>query len=97
VDDDKIDISELMRNEERFRAFMKNSAEAIWGAEFEQPIPIVLPKKIDLIYKLMVAFRTNDTWTLSAGFERNEDLIRARTEDILTSSVDANIYIIHRT
>ena len=44
----------------------------------------------------MVDFWANDTWTLSAGFERNEDLIRARSEDIFTSPVDTNIYIIHR-
>jgi hypothetical protein len=37
----------------------------------------------------MVAFSTNDTWTLSTGFERSEDLIRARTKGVLTSSVDA--------
>jgi len=44
VNDDKIDIPELMRNNELFQSFMEESIEPIWCFELDKPIPIDLPE-----------------------------------------------------
>ena len=63
---------DLQRSEERIRAFIKNSTEAIWCIELEQPIAIDLPEdeQIDLIYKYAYLKEANDAYARAAGYER---------------------------
>ena len=46
-------IRRLEKSEERYRAFIGNSSEAIWRFELDEPIPVELPpsEQLEMIYR----------------------------------------------
>jgi PAS domain S-box-containing protein len=72
-------------SEERYRAFVINSSEAIWRFELEEPIPVDLPveEQIDLCYKHGYLAECNDAMAQMYGFEKAEEIMGARVTDLL--------------
>ncbi len=87
-----IDITEvkdtekkLRDNEERYKAFIKNSKEGVWRFELEKPIPVSLPakKQIDLMYKHAYMAETNATMAKMYGYKSPRSLIGMRLDTFL--------------
>ncbi|HEX8000945.1 MAG TPA: PAS domain S-box protein [Pyrinomonadaceae bacterium] len=83
----------LGKSEERYRAFVENSSEAIWRCEFEPPVSIDLPEDlmIEEYYKSGYLAECNDAMAQMYGFERAQEIIGARLDDLLVRSDAANV------
>jgi PAS domain S-box-containing protein len=84
---------ELRTSEERYRAFVKNSSEAIWRFELEQPVSIDLPEDelIDECYKYGYLAECNDVMAAMYGFASAQEIVGARLGDFLVRSDPANV------
>jgi PAS domain S-box-containing protein len=92
TDRKKTEIQMRISNE-RFLAFLKNSTEAIWCFEMEQPIAIDLSEdeQVDLLYRHAFVKEANDMWAQRIGFEHGEDLLGLRLEDIIPRATPESI------
>ncbi|MBD0325097.1 MAG: PAS domain S-box protein [Pyrinomonadaceae bacterium] len=83
----------LRESEERYRAFVKNSSEAIWRCEFEPPVSIDLPEDemIEQYYKSGYLAECNDVMAKMYGFQSAQEIIGARIDDLLVRSDPANV------
>lgn len=74
----------LLQSEQRYRAFIARNGDAMWRLEFEQPIPTSLPEEeqFQRIYKYGYLAECNDALARLLGFERGDQLIGMRVEDI---------------
>lgn len=83
----------LQESEERYRAFIANSSEAIFRFELEQPIPLNLPEeeRFDLLYKVSYLAECNDAMALMHGYERAEQIIGMRIGELLPRNDLQNI------
>ena len=73
-------VRNLRESEERYRAFIANSSEAIWRFELEQPIPVNLPEdeQIEMLFKYAYLAECNDAMARMYGYEtRGSDRGRA--------------------
>jgi PAS domain S-box-containing protein len=72
-------------NEERYRAFVVNSSEAIWRFELAEPISIDLSadEQINLCYEHGYLAECNDAMAQMYGFESAEEIVGARVADLL--------------
>ncbi|MGD8844375.1 MAG: sigma 54-interacting transcriptional regulator [Desulfobacteraceae bacterium] len=93
MNDHKADISPKMKSEERFRALIEHSTEAIWCIELERPLAIDLPedKQIDHLYQYAYFTEANDLYARSAGYERGEEMVGLRLEDVMPRSMPESI------
>jgi diguanylate cyclase (GGDEF)-like protein/PAS domain S-box-containing protein len=82
----------LRQSEERYRAFVEQSSEAIWRFEVEKPISVHLPEneQIDLFYRFAYLAECNDVMAKMYGFERAEELTGARLGDFLVRTEPKN-------
>ncbi len=83
----------LRASEERYRAFIANSGEAIWRFEFDPPVKIDQPED-DLIEEMLRTARVaecNDATARMYGFQRGEEMIGLALDTILPDSVAANL------
>ncbi|HEX8237556.1 MAG TPA: PAS domain S-box protein [Abditibacteriaceae bacterium] len=87
----------LLRSEERYRAFIVNSSEAIWCCELEQPIPIAAcaDEQIDLLYRNSYLGECNEVMARMYGCASPQDIIGARLDDLLKRSNPDNIEYLH--
>jgi PAS domain S-box-containing protein len=83
----------LRASEERYRAFVANSSEAIWRVELERPVPVALPEdeQVELFYRHGVLAECNDAMARMYGYERAEEIAGARLGDLLIRSDPANV------
>jgi PAS domain S-box-containing protein len=83
----------LRESDERYRAFMTNSSEAIWRFELDEPIPIDLPvaRQIDLCYEYGYLAECNDAMARMYGFESTADIVGARLGDLLVREKQENV------
>jgi PAS domain S-box-containing protein len=81
------------RSEERYRAFVENSSEAIWRFELEQPLSIDLPEDelIDECYRHGYLAECNDAMAQMYGFGGAKEIVGARLGDFLVRSDPANV------
>ncbi|HEX8494936.1 MAG TPA: ATP-binding protein [Pyrinomonadaceae bacterium] len=84
---------DLRTSEERYRAFVKNSSEAIWRFELEQPVSIDLPEDelIDECYKYGYLAECNNMMAEMYGFADAKEIVGARLGDFVVRSDPANI------
>jgi len=83
----------LRDSEERYRAFVANSSEAIWRFELDQPVPTDIDPdaQIDLYYQHGYLAECNDLMAQMYGFERSADLVGARLGDLLVRDNPDNL------
>jgi PAS domain S-box-containing protein len=86
-------VRSLRESEERYRAFIANSSEAIWRFELEQPIPITLPEdeQIEMLYRFGYLAECNDAMARMYGYENADQIVGARIGDLLPRSDPRNI------
>ncbi|HEX8409141.1 MAG TPA: ATP-binding protein [Thermoanaerobaculia bacterium] len=83
----------LRESEERYRAFVANSSEAIWRFELDQPVPVDLDAdaQIDLFYEHGYLAECNDLMAQMYGFTSSADLVGARLGDLLVRDNPENV------
>jgi PAS domain S-box-containing protein len=83
----------LRESEERYRAFIANSSEAIWRFEFERPIPVNLPEdeQIEMFFKYAYLAECNDAMARMYGYETAGQIVGARISDLLVRTDPRNI------
>jgi two-component system, cell cycle sensor histidine kinase and response regulator CckA len=83
----------LRRSEERYRAFIEQTAEGVWRIELEQPVSVQLPEneQIDSFYRLAYLAECNDAMAQMYGFERAAELFGARLDDLTPRSDPNNL------
>jgi PAS domain S-box-containing protein len=88
----------LRDSEERYRAFVANSSEAIWRYELAEQLDVSLPpdEQIEHVYRHARLAELNDAMARMYGLERAEQLIGARIEDTLPRSDPASLAFLRR-
>ena len=83
----------LKQSEERYRAFIEQTAEGVWRFELEQPIPVTLPeeRQIEAMYAHGYLAECNDAVAHMYGFKRAADLIGTRLADMIPRSDPHNV------
>jgi PAS domain S-box-containing protein len=83
----------LRAGEERYRAFVRNSSEAIWRFELEQPVSIDLSEdeQIELCYQYGYLAECNDAMALMYGFHHAGEIVGARLADFLVREDEKNV------
>lgn len=87
-------VQEALRiSEERFRAFIEQSAEAIWCFESSEPMPISLSEERQIKYLMEVGClkECNDTMARMYGLESAEQLLGAKVKDLLDPADPTNV------
>ncbi|MGH9754374.1 MAG: PAS domain S-box protein, partial [Blastocatellia bacterium] len=86
-------LRDLRESEDRYRAFITNSSEAIWRFEMEQPIPINLPEdeQIEMAFNYVYLAECNDAMARMYGYETADQIVGARIGDLLVRSDPRNI------
>ena len=93
------DVSERKRTEEalrasedRYRAFVAQSAEAIWRFELDEPISIDLSEdeQLERFYESGRLAECNDVMARMYGYNSAEEIIGARISDLLVASDPEN-------
>jgi PAS domain S-box-containing protein len=81
-------VRSLRESEERYKAFIGNSSEAIWRFELEKPIPVTLPEaeQIELFFQFAYLAECNDAMARMYGYESANQIIGARIGDLLIRS-----------
>lgn len=83
----------LRESEERYRAFIEHSSEAIWCFELEQPVSKELPEEqqIQQFYQYGYLAECNNVMAQMYGFSYPAEMIGARLTDFLVPSDPLNI------
>jgi len=90
-------VRRLKDSDDRYRAFVANSSEAIWCYEFEQPIPLDLPagEQIEMLFKHAYLAECNDAMARMYGYDKADQITGARLGDLLVPSDPQNIASLH--
>ena len=85
----------LRASEERYRAFLEQSSEAIWRFELPAPISVDLPvdEQIDFFYRDGYLAECNDAMARMYGFETASEIVGARLGDLLPDSPENRAYL----
>ena len=83
----------LRASEDRYRAFIAQSTEAIWCFEFTTPMPLSLSidEQIEFIYAHGFLSDCNDEMARMYGLSRAEELIGLRPDQLLVRSDPKNL------
>jgi two-component system, cell cycle sensor histidine kinase and response regulator CckA len=75
---------EAGKAEERYRAFIEQTAEGVWRIELEQPVPVGLAEdeQIERFYTHSFLAECNDAMAHMYGYERAAELVGARLDDL---------------
>ncbi|HLN26860.1 MAG TPA: PAS domain S-box protein [Gemmataceae bacterium] len=78
----------LRNSEDRYRAFVEQSAEGIWRIELDQPISVDLPEdeQLEAFYHYAYLAECNDTFARTFGYAHARDLVGARLSKLLARS-----------
>lgn len=93
ITDEKRVEENLEKTEERYRAFVTQSSEAIWRVEMEEPISIDLSpgEQIESFYKYAVLAECNDAMAKMYGYRRAEEITGARLGELLPQADESNV------
>jgi two-component system, cell cycle sensor histidine kinase and response regulator CckA len=83
----------LRQSEERYRAFIEQTAEAVWRVELEQPVSVDLPADEQVRRFMASAYlaECNDAMARMYGFETAAEIVGARLPDLLDPADPKNI------
>ncbi|HYC88031.1 MAG TPA: ATP-binding protein [Thermoanaerobaculia bacterium] len=83
----------LRESEERYRAFVANSSEAIWRIELEEPVPTALEpdEQIDRYYRYGYLAECNEVMAAMYGFSTSAEIVGARLGDLVVREDPNNI------
>jgi PAS domain S-box-containing protein len=83
----------LRESDERYRAFVANSSEAIWRFELERPMPTHLPisEQLDLCYEHAYLAECNDAVARMYGFNSSSEIVGVRLADMLPREKPENV------
>ena len=83
----------LRASEERYRAFIEQTAEGVWRVELEVPMPVTLAEdeQIEHFYTHCVMGECNDAMAWMYGLAQASDLAGARLGDLLPRTDPHNI------
>lgn len=83
----------LKESDDRYRAFVSHSSEAIWRFELEVPVDPNLPadEQIDHYYKHGYLAECNDAMARMYALERADQLVGARLGDLLVREDEGNM------
>jgi len=75
----------LRRSEERYRAFVQQSSEAIWCFEARTPIPVGLPEDDQIEHFFLDGYLSecNDAMAQLYGFASSADIVGVRLADLM--------------
>jgi PAS domain S-box-containing protein len=90
-------LKRLKESDDRYRAFIRNSSEAIWRYELDEPIPIALPEdeQIELFYQRGYLAECNEAFARAHGRSSVDEirgerltvlLVRAEAEKVIEYS-----------
>ena len=81
----------LRESEERYRAFIEQTAEAVWRVELEQPVSVDLPaeEQVQRFFAFAYLAECNDAMARMYGYERAGEIVGARLPELL-DPVDPN-------
>jgi two-component system, cell cycle sensor histidine kinase and response regulator CckA len=88
----------LRQSEERYRAFIEQTAEGVWRFELEEPVSIDLSPddQIERFYTHAYLAECNDVVAKMYGFAKAAELVGARLGDILPRSDRENLEYLRR-
>ncbi|MEW6268499.1 MAG: PAS domain S-box protein [Thermodesulfobacteriota bacterium] len=88
----------LRRSDERYRAFLEHSSEAIWRFELSAPLAVTLDAdaQIDAFYRDAYLAECNDAMARMYGHERAEDLVGEPLGKLLPREDPANVAYLRR-
>ncbi len=91
-------LQALRASEERYRAFIEQTAEGLWRVELEEPLPLGLDEddQIDHFYTYAVMGECNDAMARMYGLESASDLSGVRLGDLLPRSDPHNVEYLRR-
>ena len=80
-------------SEERYRAFIEQTAEGVWRCEIPTPIDITLPPEvqIELMYESSYLAECNDAMARMYGVESSAQIVGAALGDLMPRTDPANI------
>ena len=83
----------LRRSEERYRAFVQQSSEAIWRFEAAAPIPTDLPEdeQIACFFRDAYLSECNDAMAQNYGFASSSEIMGARLSDLMDRDDPENV------
>lgn len=86
----------LKKREERFRAFVRNSSEAIWCLELEQPISTALPttEQVDRLYQHSAVQECNAAMAAMHGYRHADEVIGLRLGNLLPRLSKDNLRLV---
>jgi len=87
--------SALRASEERYRAFVGQSSEAIWRFEFDVPVSLDLPpnEQVEQFYRDGYLAECNDAMARMYGFAGASDIVGARLGDLMPDSLENRAYL----
>lgn len=83
----------VRQSEERYRAFVTQSAEAIWRFEVDPPVSTALTstEQIDYVYQHAYLAECNDAMARMYGYQSANEIVGARLGDFLPRSDPNNV------
>jgi PAS domain S-box-containing protein len=92
-------VKRLADSDERYRAFIANSSEAIWRYELEKPIPVTLPEQeqIELFFQHAYTAECNDAFARTHGRSSVDEILGERVNVLFATSDSEKIVEYART
>jgi two-component system cell cycle sensor histidine kinase/response regulator CckA len=87
----------LKQSEERYRAFIEQTAEGVWRFELEEPVPVQLSEdeQVERFYTQAYLAECNDAFAKMYGYAEAADLIGSRLGDMMPRSDERNLAFLH--
>src|SRR5215467_14083163 len=86
-------LRSLRESDDRYRAFIAQSSEAIWRYEHEKPVLVSLPEdeQIEMFYRFSYLAECNDAMAKLYGYDSADQIMGARLGDLIAKPVPMNI------